>query len=57
MKKIELTKNEVRALKILLVDGRACNASCAYEEMQDSAWGCTRCEYYNAIHSILEKLE
>ena len=57
MKNIQLDENEIRALKILLVDGNGCACNCAYEEMRSKPEGCDECEYNNALYSMMDKLK
>jgi Holliday junction resolvase RusA-like endonuclease len=57
MKTIQLSKNEERALKALLMRSRvACSSGCAFPEMQKSKKDCDKCNYPKAIEDVMEKL-
>lgn len=57
MKKINvtLTKNEQRALQIIMLDTRPCSSSCAFEEMQKKDIDCLQCPYMEAYYGLISK--
>ena len=58
MKKINvtLTKNEQRALQIIMLDAHPCSSGCAFEEMQEKDIDCLQCPYMEAYYSLISKL-
>lgn len=59
MKKINitLTKNEQRALQIIMFDAHPCSSGCAFEEMQKKDIDCLQCPYMEAYYSLISKLD
>lgn len=57
MKKINvtLTKNEQRALQIIMLDTRPCSSGCAFEEMQKKDIDCLQCLYMEAYYGLISK--
>lgn len=58
MKKINvtLTKNEQRALQIIMLDAHPCSSGCAFEEMRKKDIDCLQCPYMEAYYSLISKL-
>lgn len=58
MKKINvtLTKNEQRALQIIMLDTRPYSSGCAFEEMQKKDIDCLQCPYMEAYYGLISKL-
>jgi len=58
MIKLELNKNEIRALKMLLDNSfLTCSYGCIYEEMTESKKDCNECEFTEVIRSIKDKFD
>lgn len=57
MKKINiiLTKNEQRALEVIMFDTNPCRSGCAFEEMQKLDMDCLKCPFMEAYYSLIEK--
>ena len=57
MKKINVTptKNEQRALQIIMLDTRPCSSGCAFEEIQKKDIDCLQCPYMEAYYGLISK--
>lgn len=57
MKKINitLTKNEQRALEVIMFDTNPCRSGCAFKEMQKLDMDCLKCPFMEAYYSLIEK--
>jgi hypothetical protein len=56
MKTIEFTKEELRAL-LILIDENPCNRGCCYPELESKDISCHQCPFTIATYSILEKIK
>lgn len=57
MKKINvtLTKNEQRALQIIMFNAHPCSSGCAFEEIQRKDIDCPQCPYMEVYCSLIRK--
>lgn len=53
---VTLTKNEQRALQIIMLDAHPCSFGCAFEEMQKKDIDCLQCPYMEAYDGLMSKL-
>ena len=56
MKNIKFSKEEIRALKVML-DTNTCRSGCAFSEMQNSKKDCDDCELTKLKISISKKID
>lgn len=51
---LKLTNKEVKALSMLISDGKPCSSGCEYHPNEE--YDCSECEYTKCIESIVGKL-
>lgn len=56
MNKLDFTKKEIKALRELIGNSRACSCGCVYTEMEKSKKDCDECEFTQSINSISDKI-